>query len=110
MRGRPWTIGLIAGAIGLMLVSPEAKAQQNDAVPGAIFGGVAGALLGGAVSGKAGGAVAGALIGGTTGAIIGSTVNRPPPPPPAYYFWSGGRCFYRYPNGQVIGVSRGYCQ
>lgn len=109
MHGRPWMIALVAGAMGLMGVSGEAKAQ-NDAVPGAIFGGVAGALIGGAVSGKAGGAVAGALIGGTTGAIVGSQVNRPPPPPPAYYFWNGNRCFYRYPNGQVIRVTRGYCQ
>lgn len=107
MRKRVLWVAVPALALGVFAAIGAAQAQ-NNAVPGAVIGGVTGALIGGAVTGRAGGAAAGAVIGGATGAVIGSQTGRQQPP--AYYFWSGGRCFYRYPNGQVVRVSRGYCQ
>ncbi|GGF65338.1 hypothetical protein GCM10007301_26370 [Azorhizobium oxalatiphilum] len=106
MRTRKIAVRAVAAALCTMIAASAAQAQ-NNAVPGAVLGGITGAVIGGAVTGRAGGAAAGAVIGGATGAVIGSQTGQRPP---AYYFWSGGRCHYRYPNGQVVRVSRSYCQ
>ncbi|MCK0208783.1 glycine zipper domain-containing protein [Starkeya koreensis] len=95
-------------AAGAALGTPVAPARANDTAAGALIGGATGALIGGAVSGTAGGAVAGAVVGGTAGAIIGNQSDKKKKKG-SYYFWSGGKCFYRYPNGQVVKVSKSYC-
>lgn len=99
---------LMAVALCVFGAMEAAQAQNNEALTGALIGGIAGAVIGGAVTGKAGGAAVGGVLGGATGAIIGS--QTAPKTPPAYYFWNNGRCYYRYSNGQVIQVSSGYCR
>lgn len=94
-------------AAGAMLGSSLLPARANDTAAGAIIGGTAGAIIGGAASGSAGGAVAGAVIGGTAGALIGNQSDKNKKK--SYYYWSGGKCFYRYPNGRVVKVSKNYC-
>ncbi|GLK72828.1 hypothetical protein KHC23_19165 [Ancylobacter dichloromethanicus] len=94
-------------AAGVLLALAAVPARANDTAAGAIIGGAAGAIIGGAASGTAGGAVAGAVVGGTAGAIIGNQSDKKKKR--SYYYWSGGRCLYRYPNGQVVKVSKSYC-
>ncbi|QFR32007.1 glycine zipper domain-containing protein [Ancylobacter sp. TS-1] len=106
MLARLSLVALVAA--GAVLGSPVVPARANDTAAGAIIGGAAGALIGGAVSGSAGGAVAGAVVGGTAGAIIGNQSDKNKKKG-SYYFWSGGKCFYHYPNGQVVKVSKSYC-
>ena len=90
--------------LAAVVPTPQAAAQDG-AIGGAIVGGAIGGIIGGVATGRAGGAAAGAIIGGTTGAIIGSQSDRPR----GGYFWSEGRCFYQYPNGQVVRAQRRYC-
>ncbi|WP_371345701.1 glycine zipper domain-containing protein [Ancylobacter sp. IITR112] len=102
----PLMFATLALAGGLLAAAPGA-ARANDTTAGAIIGGAAGAIIGGAASGNAGGAVAGAVIGGATGAIIGNQSDKNKKK--SYYYWSSGKCLYRYPNGQVVKVSKNYC-
>ena len=101
-----FTLAAAALAGGLLVLAPGA-ARANDTAAGALIGGAAGAIIGGAATGKAGGAVAGAVIGGATGAIIGNQSDKNKKK--SYYYWSSGKCLYRYPNGQVVKVSKNYC-
>ncbi|RTL97888.1 glycine zipper 2TM domain-containing protein [Ancylobacter aquaticus] len=103
-----FSLATLALAAGFLAFAPGA-ARANDTAAGAIIGGTAGAIIGGATTGKAGGAVAGAVIGGTAGAIIGNQSDKKKNKNKSYYYWSGGKCLYRYPNGQVIKVSKNYC-
>jgi Na+/proline symporter len=95
----------LAGALALPLAlsSPQPAAAQ-DPFAGALFGGLLGAGLGAVVGGRRG-LVAGAIIGTTTGAIVGSQIR----PGYAGYFWSENRCWYQYPNGQVVRAPRRQC-
>jgi uncharacterized protein YcfJ len=93
-----------AAFLGLAALMPAQEAAAQDPLAGAIFGGVVGGLIGGA-AGRGGGAVAGALIGATTGAIIASEAQRRSG---GYYWWHRG-CYYRYPDGNWMGVDPRYC-
>jgi hypothetical protein len=47
------------------------------------------------------------VIGGTTGVILGAQAG----PGYAGYYWGGdGRCYYQYPNGQIVRAQRVYCR
>ena len=97
----------ILGACALLVltsVMPVPQAAAQDPVGGAIVGGALGGIIGGAL-GHGRGAVAGAVIGATTGAVIASEAQRRAN---GYYWWHGG-CYYRYPNGEWMGVAPGYC-
>jgi uncharacterized protein YcfJ len=99
----------LAGA--LLMAGTSVQAQAQDALAGGLLGAGAGAILGGAITGKAGGAAAGALLGGATGAIIANDRDRPRyrAERRGYYFTSRHRCFYEYPNGDVVRVANRPC-
>ncbi|MGQ4272739.1 glycine zipper domain-containing protein [Terrihabitans sp. B22-R8] len=101
----------IAFAGALLMAGTSVQAQAQDAVAGGLLGAGAGAILGGALTGKAGGAVAGAMLGGATGAIIANENDRRRyrVERRGYYFTSRHRCFYEYPNGDVVRVANRPC-
>ena len=101
-----FAIGLAAALALPAMVSVPQPAAAQDPVAGGIIGGLLGAGGGAAVGGPRG-AVAGAVIGGTTGVILGAQAG----PGYAGYYWGGdGRCYYQYPNGQIVRAQRGYCR
>jgi hypothetical protein len=100
-------IGLAAALVLPAAVSmPQPAAAQQDPVASGILGGLLGAGIGAAVGGPRG-AVAGAIIGGTTGVILGAQAG---PGYAGYYWGADQRCYYQYPNGQIVRAQRQYCQ
>jgi outer membrane lipoprotein SlyB len=101
----------IAAAMLMAGTFSQAQAQDGGLV-GGLLGAGAGAVIGGAATGRAGGAAAGAIIGGVTGAIIGSESDRRRyrARREGFYFNSRGRCWYEYPNGQVVKVANYPCR
>ena len=98
-------IAFAAALVALAGTVPAPQAAAQDILGGAIVGGVLGGVVGGAVTGRPGGAVAGAIIGGTTGAIIAAEAQRRR----GGYYWYQGGCYWRYPDGQFVRVSRANC-
>lgn len=94
-----------ATILGLATLMPVQQAAAQDTLGGALFGGALGAIIGGAATGKAGGAVVGGVIGATTGALIASEGRWHR----GGYYWWRNRCYYRYPNGEWVRVSRRNC-
>ena len=92
-------------ALAAMLPAPQASAQNNNAVGGAIIGGGLGAIIGGAATGKAGGAIVGGIIGAAAGATLGSQME----PRSRGYYWYSDRCWVRYRDGSYHRVSRNRC-
>jgi outer membrane lipoprotein SlyB len=102
----------LAFGAALLLAATGFQAQaQEGGLVGGLLGAGAGAIIGGAATGKAGGAAAGAIIGGATGAIIGSAAERDRyrSRNQGFYYNSRGRCYYEYPNGDVVKVANHSC-
>lgn len=104
-------IRIFALGAALLMAGAAGPAQAQDPLVGGLLGAGAGAIIGGAVTGKAGGAAAGAILGGATGAIIASESDRRRyrARRQGFYFNSRGRCYYEYPNGDVVRVARHPC-
>ena len=98
-------IGLAAAFALPAVVSTPQPAAAQDPVAGGIIGGLLGAGIGAAVGGPRG-AVAGAVIGGTTGVILGAQAG---PGYAGYYWGADRRCYYQYPNGQIVRAQSRYC-
>jgi hypothetical protein len=98
-------IGLAAALALPAAVSMPQPAAAQDPIAGGIIGGVLGGALGGAIGGRRG-AVAGAIIGGTTGVILGAQAG---PGYEGYYWGADQRCYYQYPNGQIVRAPRRNC-
>ena len=99
-------VAAIALILALTAPAPQA-ATQDGALGGALLGGAAGALIGGGLTGRAGGAIIGGVVGAGVGATIGADADRRRDR--GGYFWNRSRCWYQYPDGQVVRVSRDYC-
>lgn len=101
-------LAVAATALTLALAAPAPQAAAQDGVfGGALLGGAAGALIGGGLTGRAGGAIIGGVVGAGVGATIGADADRR-----RYgggYFWNRGRCWYQYPDGPTVRVSRDHC-
>ncbi len=65
----------IAACLGVAMAMPVREAVAQDAIGGAIIGGVGGAIVGGALGGGRGAAI-GAVVGAGTGAAIASEGER----------------------------------
>ena len=94
-----------AAILALAVLMPVQQAAAEDPVGGALLGGALGAIIGGAATGKAGGAVVGGVIGAATGAIIAQEADRRD----GGYYWWRNRCYYKYPEGDWVRVSRRHC-
>lgn len=101
------TMTAAAAVLAFVAASPAPPAAAQDNVfGGAIMGGLLGAGVGAAVGGRRGAAV-GAGVGAVTGAMMGAEADRRGHG--GYYFWDRGRCWYHYPDGEVVRVARDYC-
>jgi hypothetical protein len=103
---------ILALATAVMLAGTATQTQAQDGgLLGGLLGAAGGAVIGGAVTGRAGGAAAGAVIGGATGAILGSAADRDEyrRRNEGFYFNSRHRCYYEYPNGDVVRVANHPC-
>jgi hypothetical protein len=67
----------IAACLAVVIAMPAHEAAAQDAIGGAILGGVGGAIVGGAIGGGRGAAI-GAVVGAGTGAAIASEGEPPP--------------------------------
>jgi uncharacterized protein YcfJ len=83
---------------------PGHEAAAQDAVGGAIIGGVGGAILGGAIGGGRGAAI-GAVVGAGTGAAIASEGERRRS---GYYAYQRG-CYMQRRDGAYVPVDPRYC-
>jgi uncharacterized protein YcfJ len=83
---------------------PVHEAAAQDAVGGAIIGGVGGAILGGAIGGGRGAAI-GAVVGAGTGAAIASEGERRRS---GYYAYQRG-CYMQRRDGSYVPVDPRYC-
>jgi outer membrane lipoprotein SlyB len=99
---------ILTAAVALTVIVaaiPAEPAAAQDALGGALLGGVAGAIIGGAATGRAGGAVAGGIIGAAAGAAIGSSME----PRRAGYYWYQDGCWLQRRDGSYVRVSRRNC-
>jgi len=99
-------IGMVgmAACLTIAAVMPARQAMAQDAVGGAIIGGVGGAILGGALGGGRGAAI-GAVVGAGTGAAIASEGERRRS---GYYAYQRG-CYMQRPDGRYVPVDPRYC-
>ncbi|WP_374547150.1 glycine zipper domain-containing protein [Rhodoblastus sp.] len=88
----------------LALATPVHDAAAQDALGGALLGGVGGAIVGGAI-GRGTGAVVGAVVGAGLGAAIASEGERRRN---NYYAYRDG-CFRQRGDGAWVRVSPRYC-
>ena len=90
--------------LAVALAMPAQEATAQDALGGALLGGMGGAIVGGALGGGRGAAV-GAIVGATTGAAIAAEGERRRE---GYYYYRDG-CYIQRPDGAWIRVSPRYC-
>ncbi|MBI5265155.1 MAG: hypothetical protein HY852_25455 [Bradyrhizobium sp.] len=97
------TLGIVA-CLTTAMAMPVHEASAQDAIGGAILGGVGGAIVGGAIGGGRGAAV-GAIVGAGTGAAIASEGERRRA---GYYYYQRG-CYMQRPDGHYVRVDPRYC-
>ena len=90
--------------LAVALVMPVHEAAAQDALGGALLGGVGGAIVGGAVVGGRGAAI-GAIVGAGTGAAIAAEGERRRG---GYYYYRDG-CYIQRRDGAWVPVSPRYC-
>jgi len=96
-------VGMVA-CLTVAMAMPVREAAAQDAIGGAIIGGVGGAILGGAIGGGRGAAI-GAVVGAGTGAAIASEGERRRS---GYYAYQRG-CYMQRPDGRYVPVDPRYC-
>ncbi|MBB4372711.1 uncharacterized protein YcfJ [Bradyrhizobium sp. cir1] len=94
----------IAACLTVATAVPVHEAVAQDAIGGAIIGGVGGAIVGGALGGGRGAAI-GAVVGAGTGAAIASEGERRRS---GYYAYQRG-CYMQRPDGYYVRVDPRYC-
>ncbi|MBW7961628.1 hypothetical protein [Bradyrhizobium sp. BR 10261] len=94
----------IAVCFSVAFAIPAHDALAQDAVGGAIIGGVGGAILGGALGGGRGAAI-GAVVGAGTGAAIAAEGERRRS---GYYAYQRG-CYMQRADGRYVPVDPRYC-
>ena len=94
----------IAACLTVAAAMPTHEAAAQDAIGGAIIGGVGGAIVGGAIGGGRGAAI-GAVVGAGTGAAIASEGERRRS---GYYAYQRG-CYMLRPDGYYVRVNPRYC-
>ena len=94
----------IAACFSVAMAIPVHDAVAQDAIGGAIVGGVGGAILGGALGGGRGAAI-GAVVGAGTGAAIAAEGERRRS---GYYAYQRG-CYMQRPDGRYVPVDPRYC-
>jgi hypothetical protein len=95
------------GAVALLslaLAAPVHEAAAQDALGGALLGGIGGAVVGGVI-GRGTGAIIGGVVGAGLGAAIASEGQRRRN---NYYAYQDG-CFRRRSDGAWVRVSPRYC-
>ena len=93
----------VAACLAVVMAMPHEAAAQ-DAIGGAILGGVGGAIVGGAIGGGRGAAI-GAVVGAGTGAAIASEGERRRS---GYYAYQRG-CYMQRRDGSYVPVDPRYC-
>ncbi|MCK1283120.1 hypothetical protein IVB41_04095 [Bradyrhizobium sp. 44] len=94
----------IAACLAVVTAMPAHEAAAQDAIGGAILGGVGGAIVGGAIGGGRGAAI-GAVVGAGTGAAIASEGERRRS---GYYAYQRG-CYMQRRDGSYVPVDPRYC-
>ncbi|MBR0966328.1 hypothetical protein JQ554_19145 [Bradyrhizobium diazoefficiens] len=94
----------MAACLAVAIALPVNQASAQDAIGGAILGGVGGAIVGGAIGGGRGAAI-GAVVGAGTGAAIASEGERRRS---GYYAYQRG-CYMQRPDGRYVAVDPRYC-
>ncbi|MET4044790.1 uncharacterized protein YcfJ [Bradyrhizobium sp. RT6a] len=94
----------IAACLTVVMAMPAHEAAAQDAIGGAILGGVGGAIVGGAIGGGRGAAI-GAVVGAGTGAAIASEGERRRS---GYYAYQRG-CYMQRGDGSYVPVDPRYC-
>jgi hypothetical protein len=94
----------IAACLTVAMAMPVHEAVAQDAIGGAILGGVGGAIVGGAIGGGRGAAI-GAVVGAGTGAAIASEGERRRS---GYYAYQRG-CYMQRRDGSYVPVDPRYC-
>lgn len=99
-------IGILgmAASLAVLMAAPVHEAAAQDAIGGAILGGVGGAIVGGAIGGGRGAAI-GAVVGAGTGAAIASEGDRRRS---GYYAYQRG-CYMQRRDGSYVPVDPRYC-
>lgn len=97
------TLGIVA-CLTTAMALPVKDAVAQDALGGALLGGVGGAIVGGAIGGGRGAAV-GAIVGAGTGAAIAAEGERRRA---GYYYYQRG-CYMQRPDGYYVRVDSRYC-
>ena len=94
----------IAALLALATAMPAHEALAQNALGGAVLGGVGGAIVGGAIGGGRGAAI-GAVVGAGTGAAIAAEGERRRS---GYYYYHNG-CYLQRPDGAWVLVGPRYC-
>ncbi|WP_027565855.1 glycine zipper domain-containing protein [Bradyrhizobium sp. URHA0013] len=94
----------IVSCLAVVIAMPAHEAAAQDAIGGAILGGVGGAIVGGAIGGGRGAAI-GAVVGAGTGAAIASEGERRRS---GYYAYQRG-CYMQRRDGSYVPVDPRYC-
>lgn len=94
----------MAAFLAVAIAAPAHEAAAQDAIGGAILGGVGGAIVGGAIGGGRGAAI-GAVVGAGTGAAIASEGERRRS---GYYAYQRG-CYMQRRDGSYVPVDPRYC-
>lgn len=94
----------MAACLAVAIGAPMHEAAAQDAIGGAILGGVGGAIVGGAIGGGRGAAI-GAVVGAGTGAAIASEGERRRS---GYYAYQRG-CYMQRRDGSYVPVDPRYC-
>jgi len=94
----------IAACLTVAMAMPAHEVAAQDALGGAIVGGVGGAILGGAMGGGRGAAI-GAMVGAGTGAAIAAEGERRRA---GYYYYRQG-CYLQRPDGAYVRANPRYC-
>src|SRR5438128_8271352 len=94
----------IAASLAVVMAMPAHEAAAQDAIGGAILGGVGGAIVGGAIGGGRGAAI-GAVVGAGTGAAIASEGEQRQ----GGYYWYHDGCYIQRGDGAWMRVHPRYC-